>query len=259
MSDFSKVFKEKCDLIIAKQQEIFDLGKTSARFITFYINDEYGEWHPFNALEGMTFRKYMKSNLKSDDLSLDGNRITFWNYFVTCDLDDVIVEEGVYEVNFLTLNGEKYYCAGSLVDWVKTEENTGGYYFDNYGYMRDAEGNYIVAESVYDACSLYIISTHYSPYASLQEYCYSHSGDIIFLNEIPIPLPEGWSKWTDAASWNINQNQFAFEIQDDSYVYVEGIVDWEYGQFMLSYNGALVRGGDDIVAGGRYIFVSPSE
>ena len=156
MSEMNGQIIAKCAQIAKNQRAIYDKGvsdgKASVKIITFYIVTDWEE--AFNALSTMTWREFVNSPFNTwDSLRIEDGKIRYGDYYyVDVELDDIIVEFGIYQATFafsLSYNGKTYtlfcYQYQEWSSWVESDFNTMGLYFDENDALRMPTGEYIYA------------------------------------------------------------------------------------------------------------------
>lgn len=137
MSTLTEQIKAKCLTIAENQKKVYELGyekgKASVKLIAFYVTE-----YTFVALKGMTWSELVASDVYEGRFNISNGEICFESGSLGYSVDDEIVEKGCYEpvaIATLLYNsqhlGLKFRYGTAWGEWVGSDFNTLGLYFDN--------------------------------------------------------------------------------------------------------------------------------
>jgi hypothetical protein len=239
MSELTEQIKAKCATIAENQKKVYDLGfekgKASVELIAFYVTE-----FTFVALKGMTWGELVASDVYQGRFNINNGKIYFESGFLGYSVDHEIVEKGYYEpLASATLLYNSQYLSlsfryGSVWgEWVGSDFNTLGLYFDDNDLLRTPTGEIVFDEEGKSVSSSLYMYENY-------DYEAKNIGSAITPFEA-ITFDNGmtWGEYVDS-SYNTG-------------TYVDGDFVRHYaGDGAFYYNGVPVKPTDLIIDGAEY-------
>ena len=248
MNALTDEIRAACTEIAANQKGIYQLGyedgKKSVKHITFTVLSEgEAEYPTFCAYAGMTWREYVTTDMCTEAFSIINDKIYYYDDWLGCSADEMIVDEGLYTpIRDILYGADEFYVSvgGTFGDMVE-EYNKDKYYVDDFDYIRDKDGRMLIWSEGVGTCHGAL--SHYY-YDEMLSYYLSPDTDVItftleYYSNTVAKRGSTWAEWCDSLYSN-----------GSYYVNGDSVMGWQ-GE-LIQLDGVNVKPTDVITEGAAY-------